>query len=223
MDCSYSIESFTDDLPDLGELESKATKLITQLGYSDFFLTKSDYRMVFTADELSKYYDGGFFRFVRSMPELSNSGCEWDYVEAVDYTANTHKYNQQEYIEIQLNANGDIVKMNVCVPYNMKEAMVDNVELLSFDTAMESAKYYFGQIPDEDKRWTMWESQTVSSIKLSYLPLEYDEQYAYMPVWILYTPNPAQEIVQERERAMFAVNAIDGNIYFLPDSLTEDE
>lgn len=44
-----------------------------------------------------------------------------------------------------------------------------------------------------------------------------------MSVWILYTPNPAQEIVQERERVMVAVNAIDGNIYFLPDYLTADE
>lgn len=208
---AYNIESELGAYTELAGLGEKASKLVDQMGYSDFFLAKSESRVIVPENEGKKFYDGGYFRFVRKMPELNNSGCESVFVEIDDLDEKTFKLLQQEYIEIELNENGDIADINVCTPYDMKETMAENIELLSFDAAMDSANNYFKQISDQDGIWQLWRSTKVDSIKLSYIPLEYDGQYVYMPVWILFE---IEQTMGEEKFPMIAVNAIDGNVYF---------
>lgn len=207
---------------DVDALYNQAKDFLEKIGYGDF-LDGFKLDLVYQDKESNEMaFDGVGYHFVRSMPELESSLLENFVVMDGELTQAESLINiPQEYIDILMGKDG-IIGMDFGVYYDMDEALAEGVNLLSFDQITEIVSDHLQHTNMKDYKnfyYTLLGSlarqkdETIANIRLAYMPVRYENQYVYMPMWCFcYDGNAYQSYAPYL--GVFAVSAIDGQIYY---------
>lgn len=202
-----------------GSLEKKANAIMQKLGFDkDFVLGLSQDRVCKNRKTQETFYDGMEFHYVRAIGGLSNSLVE--YVDVIDYQdmeKNLFTETPQEFVDIAVSPEG-IVGIDFSVHYNIGEVLSSETKLLDFEQLMDVMEEYTKTQKKKINTYYQYLDYIrvgeVNDIRLSYMPVQYNDQFVYMPMWCVSRNSSNTTIFTGTDfTGMCAIGAFDGKVY----------
>lgn len=220
-----------DNVVDAKIAEKKAKDLLDKIGFGEYTLSFGSDLTCIRGEE-QEHFNGGYYMiFTHMFPELTSSMIENYGIALYGENAGEQTIKAQHQNNIMFRIyDGGAMQIEFDVNSEAGDVMSgETLELLSFDKVLEIAEGHIaaGKYKDDRNMYYDWmknvlgNDSVIGDVRLAYLPVKYDNQYAYVPAWVFsYTNESFRALKGVPYMGFIAVGAVDGEVYnFIPASL----
>lgn len=205
-----------DEHPETEQLTKKANELVGKLT-DDYVLVSSQGRYSVDVETNEIVYDGEYLQYALKYSELSPSLCGTMCLGQGVGASEANEFSEIEQVAllVELDKNGNIMKLVQDSSDVVGEPVGEATQLLTFADAMSSVDHFLENLNDSDNIIFPWTRITIADIRLSYLKVYSDHELVYMPYWVFLSNENMNRVEMDASGSdktpILAVNAIDGS------------